>query len=307
MSNSTNSPNPTNQQSIFTKKNLFIFALILGSILGTAVIVGGGYLYLRITRSSISLEGDGSIIVNENNSSQSEQQRNSASEKGNAVGKVEGGSTVITGGIKADQGSEVVGRDKNTTTTEPRDNSPTINGNIENLTISYRDLPGYFPEEGFKVQPPKLGDFERSILLSNLLAGNDFLIRGTETILVSGKSYESPFRLQGFYPYGSQVVQRRVAFQLDGEQEAILLQFAISDLEAGDTKLAYSIDVKVDGELFWTGVCKYGTEKQIISVPLEIKGAKTLLIEYIVSDQAGYKKTRIPPLHLTQADILYKS
>jgi hypothetical protein len=168
--------------------------------------------------------------------------------------------------------------------------------------INNNELPGYFPDQGFQAPPSDLSRFKKaSLLLDDMVVSGDRYIRFLKgSLLIRGKLYEPIFGLSG------KSDERRVGFELDGSQQGLLLQFGLQDLESGDTNLTYLVRLSVDGELLWAGECKYGQNSQIISVPLSIPGAKTIVIEYYITEEGGFPSYNYPPLYFTKADLLYE-
>ncbi|GET43309.1 hypothetical protein [Microseira wollei] len=164
------------------------------------------------------------------------------------------------------------------------------------------ELPGYFPEKGFTAPPSDLSRFKKANLLLKdmVISGDNYINFVKGSILISGKLYSPVFRLRG------DTNEQRVGFQLDGSQKGLLLQFGQQDLSAGDTNLTYLVRISIDGKLLWAGECKYGQNNQIISVPLGIPGATSLVIEYSITEQGGFYSYNSPPLYFTRAELLYE-
>lgn len=164
------------------------------------------------------------------------------------------------------------------------------------------ELPGYFPEQGFKAPPSDLSRFQKDdrFLDDMVISGDEYISFVKGKILVRGKLYSPEFRLSG------KTNERRVGFELDGEQKAILLQFGLQDLSAGDTNLSYLVRLYADGTLIWADECKYGQERQILSVPLGLPGATSLVIEYFITESGGFASYNLPPLYFTTAKLLYE-
>ena len=164
------------------------------------------------------------------------------------------------------------------------------------------ELPGYFPDKGFTAPPSDLSRFKKSnLLLKDMVISGDNYIRFLKgTILIRGKLYSPVFSLRG------DTNEQRVGVQLDGSQKGLLLQLGQQDLSAGDTNLTYLVRISVDGKLLWAGECKYGQNNQIISVPLGVPGATSLVIEYSITEQGGFSSYNSPPLYFTRAELLYQ-
>lgn len=190
------------------------------------------------------------------------------------------------------------------TSTPTPTNTPQLENKTKSITppkgeIKNNELPGYFPDKGFKAPPSDLSKFKKvnSLLKDMVISGNNIdFVQGK--ILVRGQLYSPVFLLRGARN------EQRVGFELPGSQKALFLQFGQQDLTAGDTNLTYQIRLLVDGKLLWAGECRYGKNQQIISVPLDIPGAKSLVIEYAVTEQGGFPNYNIPPLYFTKAELL---
>jgi hypothetical protein len=162
------------------------------------------------------------------------------------------------------------------------------------------ELPGYFPNEGFKAPPSDLSRFKKAnLLLDNMvISGQRYIVFLKGKILVRGQLYSPVFRLNG------NSSEQRVGFELPGTQKALLLQFGLEDLSSGDTNLTYLVRLSADGKLLWAGECRYGKAQQIVSVPLDIPGAKSLVIEYYVTEWGGFNYYNSPSLYFTRAEML---
>ncbi len=162
------------------------------------------------------------------------------------------------------------------------------------------ELPGYFPNEGFKAPPSDLSRFKKAnLLLDNMvISGGRYINFLKSKILVRGQLYSPVFRLNG------NSSEQRVGFELSGVQKALLLEFGLEDLSSGDTNLTYLVRLSADGKLLWAGECRYGKAQQIISVPIDIPGAKSLVIEYAVTEPGGFPSYNMPALYFTRAEML---
>ncbi len=163
------------------------------------------------------------------------------------------------------------------------------------------ELPGYFPSQGFKAPPSDLSRFQKASLLieSMVISGQDYIRFMQGKLLVGSQLYSPVFRLSG------NTNEQRVGFELDGSQKALLLQFGLQDLTAGDSNLTYLVRLSFDGKLLWAGECRYGKNQQIISVPVDVPGAKSMVIEYAVTERGGFNYYSLPPLYFTKAELLY--
>ncbi|WP_293133158.1 hypothetical protein [Microcoleus sp. bin38.metabat.b11b12b14.051] len=164
------------------------------------------------------------------------------------------------------------------------------------------ELPGYFPNKGFTAPPSDLSRFKKvNLLLKDMVISGDNYINFVKgTILIRGKLSSPVFSLRG------NTNEQRVGFQLDGSQKGLLLQLGQQDLSAGDTNLTYLVRISVDGKLLWAGECKYGPNNQIVSVPLGVPGATSVVIEYSITEQGGFYSYNFPPLYFTRAELLYQ-
>lgn len=162
-------------------------------------------------------------------------------------------------------------------------------------------LPGFFPDQGFTTQPPQLNTFEGASIFTRdlLLNGVPIFSNQNEEVAIRGKAF--PYL---FYVQGASETQR-VAFKLDPAQKGVLLQFGMADLQKGDTNVTYQVSILVDGNRVWAGRVVYGTDQQILSVPLNVPGATALSIEYSTSlARAGDSQPR--NLIFTRAEQLFK-
>lgn len=180
---------------------------------------------------------------------------------------------------------------------------PSNSLSANNTATEYKntDLPGYFPSEGFKAPPSDLSRFKKGnpLLKEMVISGQNYITPLKDKMLVQGQLYYPVFSL-----YGS-TNEQRVGFELDGLQKAVLLQFGLQDLTSGNTNLTYLIRISVDGKLLWANECRYG-KQQLVSVPLDVLGAKSLVIEYLVTEMGGFSSYNLPRLYMTKAELLYE-
>lgn len=162
------------------------------------------------------------------------------------------------------------------------------------------ELPGYFPDKGFKAPPSDLSQFKQanSLIKDMVISGNNYVNFATGKILIRNQLYPTIFLLRG------NTDEQRVGFQLDGSQKGLLLQIGQQDLSSGTTNLTYLVKILVDGKLLWAGECSYGQSNQIISLPLGISGAKSLVVEYAITKQGNFPSYNLPPLYFTKAELL---
>lgn len=162
-------------------------------------------------------------------------------------------------------------------------------------------LPGFFPNQGFTTQPPQLSTFEgANVFTRELVLNGEVTFYGQrKDVAIRGRAYAALFYLQG----SSET--KRITFRLDPTQKGILLQFGMEDLASGDTNMTYQVNILADGNRVWSGRVAYGTDQQLLSVPLNIPNATALQIEYTTSiSRAGDSQYR--PLIFTRAEQLFK-
>lgn len=162
------------------------------------------------------------------------------------------------------------------------------------------ELPGYFPNKGFKSPPSDLSQFKKANLLIKdmVISGSNYIDFVTAKILIRNQLYQTVFRLHG------NTNEQRVGFQLDGSQKGLFLQIGQQDLSSGTTNLTYLVRILVDGKLLWAGECTYGQSNQIISLPIAISGAKSLVLEYAITKPGNFPSYNLPPLYFTRAELL---
>lgn len=253
--------------------NMRELATLMISILGLSLL-GGGYLYLNANRVSLPFNSRGS------NNNQN---------------------TNINNGNQAGNNSGIVG---NNNTSEKSVLGSVVTGDNAkiDITISSQDpkfqngnLPGYFPDRGFDSSPPDLSRFEGANVFTRDLAILGSPSFSNQEIIVQDKAYSTVFSL-----YGSNAQINKAAFKLNAKQKAVLLQFGLADLASGNADLTYKLEVLADGVKVWSGEIIYGTNQQLLSVPLPIPQVTTLVIKYNVS-----QGTRNMPLYFTRAELIY--
>jgi hypothetical protein len=165
--------------------------------------------------------------------------------------------------------------------------------------VPNRNLPGFDARSYFSAPPPDLNKYS---IISNLQYSS--LIKSSSDIEnvqfsknkieILGKSYISIFNVSGLKNESSFI------FQLDSAYKTALLQFGLPDFQSSATvgDVLYTVTISADGKTLWSGECKYSPEKQIISVPLDIAGKKTLGVKV---ESNGENFTRI---FFTEAIVL---
>jgi hypothetical protein len=264
-------------------KNIGAIYVTLGSLVTIVVVGGGGYLAVKNGWLTISQgRGDNNIAVQGN---------------GNTTQHGNGSITSVNQpSISAPVNDITQGDEKNSAS-----DSSIANINAAGSVNIYYDnskLPGYFPETSFKAPPSDLSKYRTANLLSQEMIGLGQALFGKGVIFILGQQRQTIFRLSG------SIDEQRVGFKLSGIQKAVLLQFGLQDLSSGTTTLTYRVKVSADGKLLWGGECRYGQQQQIVSVPLDIPEATSLVIEYSVVEDGGFASYNIPPLHFTKAELL---
>jgi len=273
------------------KVKLAVQSFVVGAVAGAAV---GGYVVVNADRFNLSFLPKGNNNAQSTNTSSGNQTgEKSSGNAGMNFGSQAGGGNAGNVGMNNIGGNSGLG-DINAS------GNAKIDIRIEPTNPQFQNdkLPGYFPNEGFEAQPPQLSQFEGAKFFTRdlLIAGHaEFTNRN---IVAKGKNY-----IPIFYLRGSNREINRVAFKLNGNQKGALLQFGVEDLTSGDTNLTYQVDIAADGRKIWTGRVIYGTEQQLLSVPLNIAGATTLTIEHIISQGGNYPQLA---LVFTRAELLYK-
>jgi hypothetical protein len=239
----------------------FVILLIIGLIGGA---IGGGYLVLNLNNPNFGINRDS----NKNNKEIKE------------TNPKTGDSTKGVGNIVAGNNAKIE-----------------IHINPEDPKFKNDKLPGYFPSKGFETPPPELSKFEGVGYLTRdslLLGSASFLSQNDKTVIL-GNIYKPIFSLEG-----SSREIRRTAFELNGQQQAVLLQFGLEDLSAGTINLTYRVSISADGQKVWSGEVIYGTNQQLLSVPLKTSRVKTLLLEYSITQGDRYMN-----LFFTRAELIY--
>jgi hypothetical protein len=296
------------KQDFVQQRRTALLWVMAGGLVTIIVVGGGGYLAVRNGWLTIS-QGKGSLGVqgNDNNTQQgSGHIASEGSTVSNSTTTASGdGSTISSptataSGDGSTASSDAVQGDKT--------DASVNNGNIGNIAsqgtinIYYATdkLPGFFPNSGFKAPPSDLSKYRTANLLSEDMIGlgTNYASFAKGDVFILGQPHQVVFGLRG------DGQERRVGFKLPGIQKAVLLQFGLQDLSSGTTNLTYRVKISANGELLWGGECRYGQKQQLLSVPLDIPGANSLVIEYSVLEQGGFASYEIPPLYFTKAELL---
>jgi hypothetical protein len=275
-------PSQTQNKLAYVKGGAWVLALLSFASGVTYLIVNIADLEIRINRSGFKMgaNNQGSAIGTDN--------------QGNSVGTGNSGNVSKTD----NQGNSVGSGNSGTNISS---STITVQGNfvIQSSDPKYQNtlLPGYRPQEGFTsgAEPPQLSNFQKGEFFTRDLRTLGNVNFNTSNVSIRNKVYETIFSL-----YGSEQEWRRATFNLNGQQKGILLQFGVSDIPSGSTNLNYKIRILINGEEKWSGDCIYGTEKQIVSVPLSASNATSLTIEYKIA--IGNNQL---PLTFTRAEIFY--
>ena len=255
----------------FNRKAAFYAGLSLGGVLGVLLSTGSSFLYLLVSQDAITVK-NGQMSFNKPVTTTTVAEAANPSIQGdkNAVAN--------NGGVANSGSDSQVTRDPKASFN--RKDSPSIVGNNNSITIvSNRDLPGFDEKSYLSTPPPDLSkysqvsDFQPDSLIQSASDTGKIQFEKKE-IVILGKSYPSFFNV-GYYANES-----RFVFKLDGAQNAALLQFGLPDLPAGSTTNGlYTVKISADGKPLWAGECRRSQGNQIISVPLDVAGKKTLTIE----------------------------
>ena len=253
------------------RKAMFYIGLFLGGVLGVSFSAGCSFLYLLISQDAVTVKnGQMSFSKSVTTTTVAETANPSIQGANNAVAN--------NAGVANSGDNSQVTRDPNASFN--RKDSPSIVGNNNSITIvANRDLPGFDEKSYLSTPPPDLSkysqvsDFQPDSLIQSASDIGRIHFEKKEVVIV-GKSYTSFFGVD-FYANES-----RFVFKLDGVQNAALLQFGLPDLSAGSTTNGlYTVKISADGKPLWAGECRRSQGNQIISVPLDVAGKKTLTIE----------------------------
>ncbi len=256
-------------------------AFVLGIL--SVTLLGGGFLYLNNSKIT---SGRDTAIEGSNN------QETDISSVNTAIKQ----NASENGGISSNDGNIVNGKD-NTTVNKSIGN---VNGNVTIYT-SNDELPGYDPSQGFKAPPSDLSKYPKrdTFLPESIISGKQYVRFADTPILINKKKYSTVFFATGA------TRERSIGFNLDGQQKAAFFQFGLRDLEEGRSNLTYLVRISVDGKEVWVKECQFSTKQQILSVPLDIPGATSIVIEYSISELGGMTEYAAPPLSFTNAELRY--
>lgn len=255
----------------FNQKAMFYIGLFLGSILGGLLSAGFSFVYLLVSQDAVTVKnGQMSFSKPVNTTTVTETANPSIQGDKNAV--------VNNNGVANSGDNSQVTRDPKESFNQK--DSPSIVGDNNNITIvANRDLPG-FDEKSYLSSPPpdlskysQINDFQPDSLIQSASDTGKIQFEKKE-IVILGKSYISFFDVNWY------ANESRFVFKLDGTQKAALLQFGLPDLPAGSTTNGlYTVKISADGKPLWAGECRRSQGNQIISVPLDVAGKKTLTLE----------------------------
>jgi hypothetical protein len=286
-----NTQNPGSQRVKWFKRNhAFILGAFLGAIAGAGIVGGGGYGYLRLTQNNLSVR-DGSLVSSTTNDTTTTTQ--DTSNDGDRDADNSGDDAIVTTGDSSPANREE--------TTIDGDNNPSIQGNYGTITIiNNQDLPGFVGSRGYSggSEPPDLSrydegsDLKQDAFIRNASDSSNIVFE-EESVSIEREIRTSYFRID------DDVDSSSFVFKLEGSQKAALFQFGLADLTSGtNTSAVYTVKFFADGELLWAGECRRSQDSQLISVPLEIPGAETLVIEVTNESFSGDQ------LYFTQALLL---
>jgi hypothetical protein len=262
---------PSSNGSFFNRKAVFYAGFLLGCVVGIGFTGGCGILYLLVSQDTLAVR-NGSISLSKPVNTITAPETNNSSIQGTKNVLASNGGVVNSG-----DNSQVA---HNPVNSMNRQDSPSIVGDNNSITIvANRDLPGY-DEKSYIATPPsdlkkysKTSDFQPDSLIQSASDFGKVQFKKQE-IVILGKAYTSLFDIS----YYSN--ENRFVFKLDGSQKAALLQFGLPDLLSGSTTNGlYLVKISADGQPLWAGECRRSQGNQIISVPLNVTGKKTLTIE----------------------------
>jgi hypothetical protein len=256
-------------------------AFVLGIL--SVTLLGGGILYLNNSKTT---SGRDTAIEGSNNQETDSSSVNTAIKQNGAESD---GTSSNDGNIVNGKGNTAVNK--------------SIGNVIGNVTIynSNDQLPGYDPGQGFKAPPSDLNKYPKSdtFLPESIISGKQYIRFVDTPILINKKKYSTVFLANG------STRERSVGFNLDGQQKAALFQFGLRDLEEGRSNLTYLVRIYVNGKELWVKECQFSQKQQIQSVPLDVPGATSIVIEYSISELGGMSSYDPPPLYFTNAELRY--
>jgi hypothetical protein len=255
----------------FRHEHALMAGLLIGMIFGAGAVGGGGYGYLWLTKNSLSVR-DGSLVSSTTNDTTTTTQDTSSDGDGDVENR--GDASIVTTGDSSPASREE--------TTIDGDNNPSIQGNYGTITtINNQDLPGFVGSRGYSggSEPPDLSkytegsDLKQDAFIRNASDYSNIYFE-EDSVSIEREIRTSYFRID------DDVDSSNFVFKLEGSQKAALFQFGLADLTSGtNTSTVYTVKFFADGELLWAGECRRSQDSQLISVPLDIPGAETLVIE----------------------------
>jgi hypothetical protein len=256
-------------------------AFVLGIL--SITFLGGGILYLNNSK----ITSGGNTAIEGSNNQETDSSSVNTAVKQNVSGD---------DGTSSNDGNIVNGKD-NTSVNKSIGN---INGNVTIYT-SNDELPGYDQGQGFKAPPSDLSKYPKrdTFLPESVISGTQYVRFIDNPILINKKKYSTVLLANG------SADERRIGFSLDGQQKAAFFQFGLKDLEQGRSNLTYLVRISVDGKELWVKECQFSQKQQIQSVPLNVPGATTIVVEYSISEFGGMPKYDPPPLYFTNAELRY--
>jgi hypothetical protein len=268
----TQAPVPSNISAPrFHWKLSFYVGLVLGSIIGGLLSAGCSWLYLLVSQDSVTVK-NGQMSFSKPVSTTTVTDTANPTLQGNKNAVANNNGVANSG-----DNSHVINDPKESFNQK---DSPSIVGNNNSITIvANRDLPGFDEKSYISALPPDLrqysqiSDFQPDSLIQSASDTRKIQFEKKE-IVILGKSYTSFFDVDWY------AKESRFVFKLDGTQKATLLQFGLPDLPAGSTTNGlYTVKISADGKPLWAGECRRSQGNQIISVPLDMTGKKTLTLE----------------------------
>lgn len=152
-----------------------------------------------------------------------------------------------------------------------------------------------------KAPPSDLTKYPKrdTFLPESIISGKQYVQFIETPILINKRKYSTVFLAKG------STYQRSIGFNLNGQQKAAFFQFGLRDLEEGRSNLTYLVRISVDGKEMWVKECQFSEKQQIQSVPLDVPGASTIVIDYSIAELGGMPSYSLPPLYFTNAELRY--
>jgi hypothetical protein len=256
-------------------------AFVLGIL--SITVLGGGAFYLYNPKI---ISGGDTAIKGSNNQETDSSSVNTAAKQ----------NTSGNDGTSSNDGNIVNGKD-NTAVNKSIGN---VNGNVT-IYNSNDQLPGYDPGQGFKAPPSDLTKYPKrdTFLPESIISGKQYVQFIETPILINKRKYSTVFLANG------STRQRSIGFNLDGQQKAAFFQFGLRDLEEGRSNLTYLVRISVDGTEMWVKECQFSEKQQIQSVPLNVPGASSIVIDYSIAELGGMPSYNPSPLYFTNAELRY--